>query len=576
MPVKTHRQNSSDHSPARSRSQSIRTIASKSAAFASKRTSGAGSGIRRNRSKTNNIETKANVEPAANSNDENQQEFDFPKPVKQIAEVTDRNIDEVLKLPDLSLLPQAFLTEIEHDEVYATILQELQKKQTNSIARKTTFGPDDDHHQTSTAPHLTVHDDDPIDTIEEMSGIVFDDHSRGQEKDGYDTDIEIGQMNLFEFSFAQLMIAYVNVEPDEHESVKLADKEKYRELCADSKIVPCSYFMAHIKDDKMLLRYHQFNTADIQAITKTLITNYTIEQLSLDGNFLQREAAKYITQLIAVNEFITELSLVDNRLGGGEGTNEICRMLTTSQNLRKINLSGNKFDELDVTHLIEAFEHNTALRELDLSHNCFGEKCGQELGAFISANDSLESLNLSWNNFRGESAIAMIDGIRENTRLRRCNLEMNGFGPDGGPALAECIKKNTVLEELNISGNRLNTQNAFTIGQALSVNETLQVLRISGNQINSDGALAVFLCIKANETSRMREVDFSRTVVTQESIDVCEDIVKLKNGDFQYRVGKVTPKMLQSNATSICYVKTNETLLKKLRTNAKKRMPNEN
>lgn len=67
------------------------------------------------------------------------------------------------------------------------------------------------------------------------------------------------------------MIIYVNVEPDELESSTVPDKEKYRELCADSKIVPCSYFMAHIKDDKMLLRYHQFNTADIQAITKTLI-----------------------------------------------------------------------------------------------------------------------------------------------------------------------------------------------------------------------------------------------------------------------------------------------------------------
>ena len=67
------------------------------------------------------------------------------------------------------------------------------------------------------------------------------------------------------------MIVYLNAEPDEHESTKESDKEKYRELCADSKIVPCSYFLAHIKDDKMLLRYHQFNTADIQAITKTLI-----------------------------------------------------------------------------------------------------------------------------------------------------------------------------------------------------------------------------------------------------------------------------------------------------------------
>ena len=112
--------------------------------------------------------------------------------------VLDRNIDEVLKLPDLSLVPQTFLTEIEHDEVYATILRELQKKQGSTFATKTTLGPDDDdHHRTSTTPYFTVDDDDPIDTIEEMSGIVFGDHSGGEEKDGYDTDIEIGQMNSF-------------------------------------------------------------------------------------------------------------------------------------------------------------------------------------------------------------------------------------------------------------------------------------------------------------------------------------------------------------------------------------------
>jgi len=29
--------------------------------------------------------------------------------------------------------------------------------------------------------------------------------------------------------------------------------------------------MAHIQDEKMILRYHQFNTEDIRVITKTLI-----------------------------------------------------------------------------------------------------------------------------------------------------------------------------------------------------------------------------------------------------------------------------------------------------------------
>ncbi|CAF4670731.1 unnamed protein product, partial [Rotaria magnacalcarata] len=37
----------------------------------------------------------------------------------------------------------------------------------------------------------------------------------------------------------------------------------------------------------------------------------------------------------------------------------------------------NKFNELDITQLIEAFEQNKILHELDLSHNSFGEACGK-------------------------------------------------------------------------------------------------------------------------------------------------------------------------------------------------------
>jgi hypothetical protein len=54
---------------------------------------------------------------------------------------------------------------------------------------------------------------------------------------------------------------------DKHDTT---GKEQYRELCERAKVVPCSYFLAHIQDEKLILCYHQFNTEDIQAITKTL------------------------------------------------------------------------------------------------------------------------------------------------------------------------------------------------------------------------------------------------------------------------------------------------------------------
>jgi hypothetical protein len=61
--------------------------------------------------------------------------------------------------------------------------------------------------------------------------------------------------------------------------------------------------------------------------------------------------------MIRQNDFITELSLVDNRIGETvQGVNEICRMLSENCILKKLNLSGNNFSDKSVTQLIDALE----------------------------------------------------------------------------------------------------------------------------------------------------------------------------------------------------------------------------
>ncbi|CAM4757580.1 unnamed protein product [Rotaria magnacalcarata] len=558
MPVKSHQriQTQTDTGRMRDRANTMTTVTSKKTASTSKRLFISGgaqhipaSGTTRLSSGTTSLTVATNLLKTSNS-----------RGTKIITEVNDTNIDEVLKLSDVSLMPASFLTEIQQDEVYETILEELRKKMPNLVAPKT-LSVHEDEEQKRLSPHLLAinddndtdnedddEDDDDVSIDDGVSSSRSSDNNPRSFHEDYDTDIE--------------------TDSDGHKDHDPTGRQLYRELCKEASLIPCSYFLAHIQDNEMILRYHQFNTEDIKAITKTLVTNLSIDHLYLDGNFLQEQATKYITQLILTNDSITELSLADNRLGGNEGTKEICRMLTLNRNLKKLNLSGNKFNELDITQLIEAFEQNKILHELDLSHNSFGEACGKVLGAFISSNDSLESIDLSWNNFRGRSAIDLVNGIKENVRLKRCNLAMNGLGPDSGQILADCIKQNSALEELNLIGNRLNTPNAFAIALALSSNDSLEILKLDKNQINSDGVLAIFLCIKANDASSLRVVDFSHTVVTEETVLACEDIVKLKNGQFKYLIGSITPKKLQPNSTSECYVKTNEELLNKLRSTA--------
>lgn len=81
---------------------------------------------------------------------------------------------------------------------------------------------------------------------------------------------------------------------------------------------------------------------------------------------------------------------------------------------------------------------------------------------------------------------------------------------------------------------------------------------MANNEINTDGITAIVCCIKANEASALRELDltvrkkklskhskndeilycFQHMVVTKDIHQICEDIAKMKDGKFVYRLGK--------------------------------------
>ena len=41
-------------------------------------------------------------------------------------------------------------------------------------------------------------------------------------------------------------------------------------MCESLNVVPCSYFMAHIEDQTLVLKYHQFSSDEVRAIAKPL------------------------------------------------------------------------------------------------------------------------------------------------------------------------------------------------------------------------------------------------------------------------------------------------------------------
>ena len=130
------------------------------------------------------------------------------------------NIDEVLSLTDLSRVPTSFLTEIQQDKVYGTILQELQKKRphrTSSTPSPPAIVLSKDEEKAeepgqTLSPHLLVleneNDDDDESLIDDVSSTVSSINNVPSLTDGYDTDIESGDNTLSSFIFRQTILFF--------------------------------------------------------------------------------------------------------------------------------------------------------------------------------------------------------------------------------------------------------------------------------------------------------------------------------------------------------------------------------
>jgi len=327
-------------------------------------------------------------------------------------------------------------------------------------------------------------------------------------------------------------------------------KHLYKKMCETLNIVPCRYFMAHVEDQTLVLKYHQFSADEIRAISKPLWNNSKIEKLFLDGNFIEGQGAKYLSRMLRQNDFITELSLTDNRVGETlEGIEEVSKMIATSKVLRKLNLSGNNFSDKNINVLIDALDKNRGLHEINLSHNNLGEESGKLLGAYISSNDSLEIIDLSWNNFRHKGAKELATGIKENVRLKKCSVAFNGFDTDGGKVLAEVIKHNNSLQDFDVSNTRLTAECAATIANALEVNDSMKRLNLSNNALSTSGTLAIIYGIKLNKSSSIEFLDLSEIPVIKEFTNVLREVIELRPS-FACNHGLV---ISTSNTTSIFY-----------------------
>ncbi|XP_041350857.1 leucine-rich repeat-containing protein 74B-like [Gigantopelta aegis] len=297
-------------------------------------------------------------------------------------------------------------------------------------------------------------------------------------------------------------------------------KTGYLKACSDLGINPISYFLKHIQDTELTMKFHGLGLEGTKALSVPLETNTVIEKLNLEGNGINPAGGVFLSRILKENLYITDLILSENNLGS-VGAIAVCDLLISNRNLYRVDLRGNGIDDSAAEMICKVLMTNTTLKHLGLAHNRLEEYGVKYFRDAIIENESLETLDLSWNHINTKGAIYLAEGLQENVRMKNFGMAMAGVGVSGAVAIGKAIKLNRTLQELDISFCRIPVDGEPYISSGLAENDVLRVLKIGFNPLDANAAMKLLEALDKNESSDMTCIDISNVIVK-------EDFIKLQ------------------------------------------------
>uniref|UniRef100_A0A0L8HV87 EF-hand domain-containing protein n=1 Tax=Octopus bimaculoides TaxID=37653 RepID=A0A0L8HV87_OCTBM len=236
-------------------------------------------------------------------------------------------------------------------------------------------------------------------------------------------------------------------------------RSAYINRCKKLGATPISYFLRHMEDNKLDLRYHGLGGKGTSAVTPTLAFN--------DTSAIAHVGVRVIVGIKTV--------LSSNKLTSC--VPDLCNAVIQNDTLTHLNLSSNDLNDSSAPSLALLISNARKLEYLDISHNNLENKSGKIIGPALSESSSLKHLNMSWNNIRSNGLEAMGTGLKNNDTLTYLDVSWNGIDKNAAKAIGEALKSNSTLEHLNISNCRVNAESSVLIAIGISSNSSLKVLK---------------------------------------------------------------------------------------------------
>ncbi|KAL4238099.1 Leucine rich repeat containing 74B [Mactra antiquata] len=308
---------------------------------------------------------------------------------------------------------------------------------------------------------------------------------------------------------------------------------RYLRMCQKLDIQPITYFLKHMQDSELIMKYHGLGPLGMKAMSDPLEINTTIEKMDLEGNYMLGIGATYLSRILKDNVYVTELTLSENKIGN-TGAQAISDLLLENKTITYLDLKGNNIEDGAAECLCDMLSRNTDLKTLILRHNGFEDEGAKQIRDALIDNDTLITLDLSWNHFQFKGCCSIAEGLAENTGLKYLNLCMNGFGLEGAKALEDMLKENHTLLELDISFCRIPLNGAAHIAAGLQNNDTLEKLNIGYNQIQGEGGYVVLVAADRNDHGAIKHLNFGNLTVKTEFKKLSDQMIENKSMTIIY------------------------------------------
>ncbi len=248
---------------------------------------------------------------------------------------------------------------------------------------------------------------------------------------------------------------------------------------------------------------------------KTLISFTLSDTKILDQGIVSIIGALFKNTKLSILKLskLSSLNSVDER-----SINAIIDLLNFNDTLTLLDISGNSFFGLGLTHILEALKKNKTLTSLNIS-NCSNDIQESEIQALISIlkeTTTLTSLDISNNNIGDNILSRYFKNVLKNSNLTTLNISKNNFKFNGAVTLSEELENNNTLVSLNISDNTfLSVDNSDVkdgidlILKSICKSQTLTDLDISGSSFSENNIENVIQLLNNKEPIRLKKLTMS-------------------------------------------------------------------